>query len=111
MSSPKHGSPDLVDGKRWFNSLLFVKTRPIALSSLFIYMSANPRNVETISAVADHETFSRGIIEIIGDDSRLVDYLPGLMITARRPGEGRLPWELASTRVPWFLCKNLSQEY
>lgn len=34
-----------------------------------IFLSANPRDVEVFRAIADHETFRKGIIEIIWDDA------------------------------------------
>jgi hypothetical protein len=37
-----------------------------------VFISANPRNIEVARAIADHEIYRRGIVEIIWDDSLLV---------------------------------------
>jgi hypothetical protein len=36
-----------------------------------VYLSANPLNVKVFRAIADHEVFRHGVIEIIYDDARL----------------------------------------
>lgn len=36
-----------------------------------VFLSANPRNVDVFRAIADHEVFRKGIVEIIWDDARL----------------------------------------
>jgi hypothetical protein len=40
-----------------------------------VFLSANPRNVEVLRAIADHETLRHKISEIIWDDAQLVDYI------------------------------------
>ncbi|ETS77094.1 hypothetical protein PFICI_10968 [Pestalotiopsis fici W106-1] len=36
-----------------------------------VFLSANPLNIEVFRSIADHDTFRRGIVEIIWDDARL----------------------------------------
>ncbi|KAJ0124416.1 hypothetical protein J7T55_005754 [Diaporthe amygdali] len=36
-----------------------------------VFLSANPRNIEVLRAVADHEVLREGVVEIIWDDARL----------------------------------------
>lgn len=60
-----------------------------------VFLSANPRNVEVLRAVADHETFRQHVVEIIWDDALLVSHIPGRHDHLVRPGENRLPWESA----------------
>jgi hypothetical protein len=67
----------------------------VALRLDRVFLSANPRNVEVLHAVADHETFRHRVFEIIWDDALLVDHIPGPHDHLLRPGESRLPWELA----------------
>ncbi|CAM1509827.1 Fc.00g001620.m01.CDS01 [Cosmosporella sp. VM-42] len=51
-------------------SCKFVRDRaPLRITRVFI--SANPRNVQVLRAIADHETFRKGITEIIWDDACL----------------------------------------
>ena len=38
-----------------------------------VFLSANPRNIAVLLAVADHETYRRGVREIIWDDALLTD--------------------------------------
>ncbi|KAF4459696.1 Succinate--hydroxymethylglutarate -transferase [Fusarium albosuccineum] len=46
---------------------------PLRLSRVFL--SANPRNIEVLRAVADHETLRKGVVEIIWDDTYLTEDL------------------------------------
>nr|WVH32662.1 F-box domain protein [Trichoderma asperellum] len=48
---------------------LLASTSTLRISRVFL--SANPLNVEVFRAIADHETFRHGVIEIIYDDARL----------------------------------------
>ena len=41
-----------------------------------VFLSANPRNIEVARAIADHETFRHGILEIIWDDALFVHDIP-----------------------------------
>lgn len=38
-----------------------------------VFLSANPRNIEVVRAIAGHETFRKQIVEIIWDDAQLKD--------------------------------------
>jgi hypothetical protein len=49
----------------------FHATAKLRLSRVFL--SANPLNIEVFRAIADDDTFSHGIVEIIWDDARLKD--------------------------------------
>lgn len=40
-----------------------------------VFLSANPRNIEVLRAVADHEVLRKGVVEIIWDDTRLKEGL------------------------------------
>lgn len=48
---------------------LLAKTSALRISRVFL--SANPLNVKVFRAIADHEVFRRGVIEVIYDDARL----------------------------------------
>lgn len=41
-----------------------------------VFISANPRNVEVLRAIADHKTLRMGVTEIIWDDARLKTWEP-----------------------------------
>jgi hypothetical protein len=41
-----------------------------------VFLSANPRNIEVALAIADHETFRHGMVEIIWDDTLFVHDIP-----------------------------------
>ncbi|KAL1853801.1 hypothetical protein Plec18170_005193 [Paecilomyces lecythidis] len=63
-----------------------------------VFLSANPRNIEVLRTIADHERFRRDIVEIIWDDVQLVDHIP-------EQGEGM--WNLDRALPPegvpaWF---------
>ncbi|KAK6065434.1 hypothetical protein SCUP234_12552 [Seiridium cupressi] len=62
-----------------------------------VFLSANPRNVEVLRAVADHETFRHHVVEIIWDDALLVSDIPG-------PSDRLQPWGAPSpTSCPgWY---------
>lgn len=40
-----------------------------------VFLSANPRNIEVLRAVADHQVFRERVVEIIWDDARLKEGL------------------------------------
>lgn len=42
-----------------------------------VFLSANPRNVDVFRAIANHDSFRKGVTEIVWDDARLADSPPG----------------------------------
>jgi hypothetical protein len=42
-----------------------------------VFLSANPRNVDVFRAIANHDSFRKGVTEIVWDDARLAGSPPG----------------------------------
>ncbi|RMJ23857.1 hypothetical protein PHISP_05260 [Aspergillus sp. HF37] len=42
-----------------------------------VFLSANPRNVDVFRSIANHESFRKGVTEIVRGDARLADSPPG----------------------------------
>lgn len=40
-----------------------------------VFLSANPRNIEVLRAIADHQVLRKGVVEIVWDDARLKEGL------------------------------------